>query len=59
MELARSVEKLRMVQLITLAETLGKDVKNVEKLVTELIVNGELKAEFKLIEEKMYLVALE
>ncbi|MCY3415038.1 MAG: hypothetical protein INQ03_25530 [Candidatus Heimdallarchaeota archaeon] len=59
MELARSVQKLRMVQVHTLAETLNKDVKKVEKLVTELIVNGELQAEFKLIDEKMYLVAKE
>lgn len=57
MELARSVQKLRMVQINTLADSLGKDVKNVEKLVTELIVNGELQAEFKLIDDKMYLVA--
>ncbi len=59
MELARSVEKLRMVQLNTLADTLSKDIKNVEKLITELIVNGELQAEFKLIDDKMYLVALD
>lgn len=59
MELARSVEKLRMVQLNTLADTLSKPIANVEKLVTELIVNGELQAEFKLIDDKMYLVAID
>lgn len=57
LELARKVQKLKMVQLTTLAESLGKDVETVERLVTELIVNDELKAEMKLIDEKMYLVA--
>ncbi|OLS22154.1 MAG: 2-phospho-L-lactate transferase [Candidatus Heimdallarchaeota archaeon LC_2] len=59
LELARKVQKLKMVQLSTLAESLNKDVETVERLVTELIVNDELQAEMKLIDEKMYLVASE
>ncbi|MCH8906778.1 MAG: hypothetical protein IH840_06790 [Candidatus Heimdallarchaeota archaeon] len=59
LELARKVQKLKMVQLSALAESLGKDTETVERLVTELIVNDELKAEIKLIEEKMYIVAEE
>jgi hypothetical protein len=46
-----------MVQLSTLAESLGRDVETVERLITELIVNDELHAKMKLIEDKMYLVA--
>ena len=57
LQLATKVKKLKMVQLSTLAESIGKDVKYVERLITELIVNDELKAEIKLIEEHMYLVA--
>ncbi|MHA2091477.1 MAG: hypothetical protein ACW98K_11515, partial [Candidatus Kariarchaeaceae archaeon] len=57
LELARKVEKLKMVQLSTLAESLGRDVETVERLITELIVNDELHAKMKLIEDKMYLVA--
>ncbi|MCE7736175.1 MAG: hypothetical protein GPJ54_14940 [Candidatus Heimdallarchaeota archaeon] len=57
LELARKVQKLKMVQLSALAESLNKDVETVERLVTELIVNDELKAEMKLVEDKMYLVA--
>ena len=57
LELARKVDKLKMVQLSTLAESLGRDVETVERLITELIVNDELKAEMKLIDEKMYLVS--
>lgn len=59
LELARKVQKLKMVQLSTLAESLNKDTETVERLVTELIVNDELKAEMKLIDDKMYLVAAE
>ncbi|MDH5646720.1 MAG: hypothetical protein OEZ01_11965 [Candidatus Heimdallarchaeota archaeon] len=58
-ELARKLDKLKMVQLSTLADSLGKDVETVERLITELIVNDELHAEMKLIDSKMYLVALE
>ncbi|MFV2014413.1 MAG: hypothetical protein ACC656_03215, partial [Candidatus Heimdallarchaeota archaeon] len=57
LELARKVQKLKMVQLSALAESLNKDVETVERLVTELIVNDELKAEMKLVDDKMYLVA--
>ena len=46
-----------MVQLTALAESVGKDVETVERLITELIMNDELQAEMKLIEDKMYLVA--
>ncbi|MHA2250387.1 MAG: hypothetical protein ACXAD7_08490 [Candidatus Kariarchaeaceae archaeon] len=59
LELARKVEKLKMVQLSTLAESLGKDAETVERLITELIVNDELHAKMKLIDDKMYLVAEE
>ncbi len=59
LELARKLEKLKMVQLSTLAESLGKDVETVERLITELIVNDELHAKMKLIEDKMYLVSEE
>ncbi|MHA2503753.1 MAG: hypothetical protein ACXAE3_12900, partial [Candidatus Kariarchaeaceae archaeon] len=57
LELARKLDKLKMVQLSTLAESLGKDVETVERLITELIVNDELKAELKLVDDKMYLVS--
>ena len=57
LELARKLNKLKMVQLTALADSLGKDVETVERLVTELIVNDELQAEMKLIDEKMYLVS--
>lgn len=59
LQLASKVEKLKMVQVSTLAESLGKDVKYVERLITELIVNDELLAEMQLIDDKMYLVATE
>jgi hypothetical protein len=59
LQLASKVEKLKMVQVSTLAESLGKDVKYVERLITELIVNDELQAEMQLIDDKMYLVATE
>lgn len=57
LELARKLSKLKMVQLVTLAESLSKDVETVERLITELIVNDELHAEMKLIDDKMYLVS--
>ena len=57
LELARKLDKLKMVQLTTLADSLGKDTETVERLITELIVNDELKAEMKLIDDKMYLVS--
>ncbi len=57
LQLASKVEKLKMVQVSTLAESLGKDVKYVERLITELIVNDELQAEMQLIDDNMYLVS--
>ncbi len=58
LNLARKVEKVNMVQLEVLADSIGKDVKYVERLITELIVNDEIQAELQYIDDKMYIVSI-
>ena len=58
-DIARKISKLKMVQLATLAESSGLSYENIERMITELIVNDEVKGELKIIEDKMYFVAVE
>ena len=58
-DIARKISKLNLVQLATLAESSGLSYENIERMITELIVNDEVKGELKIIEDKMYFVAVE